>query len=542
MTKQYQEAHLMQKNTQQTRKKGFSGKNGIYVTITAIMLLATILVAIFGFTAPAQVIKTKQLASYNLNGTFTQQASGYLNTSGQQNTNTDLIYFTQIINNATGSYTYHFLSDETVSNVQTQLEISLYLTQPSLWSKELVLVPSQAMNGNKVTFPLDIKGLLDQASAISVGLGLSKDVNPTVFLTATVHTEATVGTAVIQDDFIQTCQFTLTTTIIKWSQPLDLAIKGYQSGEAYEQDGDFGYSFTLSSNPLTNAATLDSPGLVVRPVRNLPVSNSYSSDQITNLDVNFAYDLATEDAISGINHQVDASAVLSNPDGKQIVFPLITGQQFSGGLNVKLPIDVTLLYDVINKMENTTDNNFSATYNLAVLVNVHTTATTPGAVDEKISAALPVTITASGLSIGDATGNTKTGTISSTTMEPNSGRSTLLMVALSLLALTVVMALWTGYRIWESRHGFSLIGEAWETTQETAAKHKDIFVNVAELPPPGENEKTIQIDSLAELVKLADALLKPVLHLKHDQTHVYCVIDGAVRYIYAIIEPLPKGK
>jgi hypothetical protein len=44
------------------------------------------------------------------------------------------------------------------------------------------------------------------------------------------------------------------------------------------------------------------------------------------------------------------------------------------------------------------------------------------------------------------------------------------------------------------------------------------------------------------LVKLADALLKPVLHLKHDQTHVYCVIDGAVRYIYAIIEPLPKGK
>jgi hypothetical protein len=193
-------------------------------------------------------------------------------------------------------------------------------------------------------------------------------------------------------------------------------------------------------------------------------------------------------------------------------------------------------------MENTTGNNFDATYNFVVQVNVHTTATAPGAMDDKISTVLPITITASSLSIGDATGNTKTGTISSTTMEPNSGRSTLLMVALSLLALTVVMALWTGYRIWESRHGFSLIGEAWETTQETAAKHKDIFVNVAELPPPGENEKTIQIDSLAELVKLADALLKPVLHLKHDQTHVYCVIDGAVRYIYAIIEPLPKGK
>jgi hypothetical protein len=532
----------MQKNTQQTRKKGFSGKNVTFIIITAILLAATIIVALSGFNAPAQVLKTKQLASYNLTGTFTEQASGYPGTSSQPNVSTDLVYFPQIISQGTGTYTYQFLSANPVSDVQSSVQITALLTAPGLWSKELVLVPSQAMTGNKVTFPLDVNGLLAQAITISDGLGLGKDVNPTVYLTATVHTDATVGTAAIQDDFVQTCQFTLNSTVLRWSPPLDLAVKGYQSGAAYEQQGDFGYSFTLKSNPLTGAATAGSPAPVVRPVRKLPPATSYQSDKITNLDINFAYNLASEDAISGINHQVDATAVLSNPDGQQVVFPLITGQQFSGDLNVKLPIDVTLLYDVINKMENTTGNNFDATYNFVVQVNVHTTATAPGAMDDKISTVLPITITASSLSIGDATGNTKTGTISSTTMEPNSGRSTLLMVALSLLALTVVMALWTGYRIWESRHGFSLIGEAWETTQETAAKHKDIFVNVAELPPPGENEKTIQIDSLAELVKLADALLKPVLHLKHDQTHVYCVIDGAVRYIYAIIEPLPKGK
>jgi hypothetical protein len=112
---------------------------------------------------------------------------------------------------------------------------------------------------------------------------------------------------------------------------------------------------------------------------------------------------------------------------------------------------------------------------------------------------------------------------------------------LSLLALTLVMGLWSGYNIRESRGERSMLNDTWEATQETAARHKDIFVNVAELPPD-TNETTTQVDSLAELVKLADALLKPVLHMKHDQTHIYCVIDGTVRYVYAAIEPPSKEK
>ena len=326
---------------------------------------------------------------------------------------------------------------------------------------------------------------------------------------------------------------------MRWSLPLELAVKGYQSGKAYEQDGNFGYSFTLKSNPLTSAATLNSPAPVVHTVRKLPSATSYQSTQITNLDVNFTCNLAAENAVGDIKNQVDASAVLSNPDGQQVVFPLISGQQFSSDVNVKLPIDVALLYDVINKMENTTDNNFAATYDLTVRVNVHTTAATPGAVDEKISAVLPITIDSSGLSIGEVTGNTKSGTITTTAMEPNSTRSMLLWVTWSLLALTLVMGLWTGYEIRESRRQPDLAKELWASTQETAVKHKDILVNVAELPAAQAGDKSTKIDSLAELVKLADALLKPVLHLQHDGANVYCVIDGASRYVFAIIEPTP---
>ena len=134
--------------------------------------MTTIIVATYGFTSLKQVTQTKQLVSYNLTGTFMEQAYGYLGESSQQNLNTDLVYFPQIISNATGSYTYHFLSDNPVSDILSSVQITASLTEPGLWSKELVLVPSQVMTGTTVTFPLDFKGLLDEAIAISDGLGL----------------------------------------------------------------------------------------------------------------------------------------------------------------------------------------------------------------------------------------------------------------------------------------------------------------------------------------------------------------------------------
>jgi hypothetical protein len=518
-----------------------TGKNLIYVTLTAIILLATIIVAISGFSTPSQIEKTETLVSYNLQGTFSNQPYGYQSlsstvclTCGE----TDLVYFPKIISAATGSYTYEFLSEEKVSNVKTNVQISAIVTQAGYWSKELVLLPSQAMTGTSVTFPLDTNGYLVLANNISDELGLGKVSSVNVTLTANVQTDATIGGAVVKDNFTQTCEITLSSTIMKWTRPLDLSRKGFQASKAYEQRGNFGYTLTLSSNQLFGAATLKSPSPPVRNLRKLTEATSYQSDKIDKMEVNFAYSLAAEEKVSGINNEVSASVVLSSADGEQAVFPLLTAKQFPGDLTVKLPIDVDLLYDIIRKMENTTANDFDATYTLLVRVNVHTVATTPGAIDEKISALLPIKINASGLVIEEATGNAKTGSVTETTLVSNSARSTILMIALSLLALTLVMGLWTGYQIWESRREPSIINDLWESTQQTAEKHKGIIVNVAELPEPAETEKVTQIGSLAELVKLADSLLKPILHQKDAERHVYCVIDGMARYVFMTMEPL----
>jgi hypothetical protein len=65
-------------------------------------------------------------------------------------------------------------------------------------------------------------------------------------------------------------------------------------------------------------------------------------------------------------------------------------------------------------------------------------------------------------------------------------------------------------------------------------KHKGVIVDVGELPPTRAGEIIIPIGSVDELVRTADALLKPVLHQAEADKHTYCVIDGVIRYQYII--------
>jgi hypothetical protein len=64
-----------------------------------------------------------------------------------------------------------------------------------------------------------------------------------------------------------------------------------------------------------------------------------------------------------------------------------------------------------------------------------------------------------------------------------------------------------------------------------------VIVDVGELPPIGAKELVIPIGSVDELVRTADALLKPVLHHAEADKHTYCVIDGAIRYLCVIEAP-----
>jgi len=55
------------------------------------------------------------------------------------------------------------------------------------------------------------------------------------------------------------------------------------------------------------------------------------------------------------------------------------------------------------------------------------------------------------------------------------------------------------------------------------------MVDIEELPEMKPDEAVISLGSL-------DDLVKPVLHQVQEGRHIYCTIDGTVRYQY-VIEP-----
>ena len=65
-------------------------------------------------------------------------------------------------------------------------------------------------------------------------------------------------------------------------------------------------------------------------------------------------------------------------------------------------------------------------------------------------------------------------------------------------------------------------------------KYKQVMVDIEELPGVKPTETVISLSSLNDLARIADDLVKPILHHAKEGRHTYCVIDSVVRYLYII--------
>ena len=70
--------------------------------------------------------------------------------------------------------------------------------------------------------------------------------------------------------------------------------------------------------------------------------------------------------------------------------------------------------------------------------------------------------------------------------------------------------------------------------QRARKKYKDIIVEIKELPELKPGETIMSLDSLDDLIKAAQGLLKPILHKAEKERHIYCVFDGSTRYQYVL--------
>ncbi|MBN1368059.1 MAG: hypothetical protein JW967_09045 [Dehalococcoidales bacterium] len=513
-----------------------------YGVVTAVLLIATIVMMVVGFTTPGQTEKAVTLLDYQVASNFSQEAYGQRPAAtGTANK----VYFLNIVDNIAGSYSYTFKAPDEVTDVKTSVRINAVISSQSGWQKEIVVVPSRNGSGQvTINFPIDLAVFNDINNTISEEIGL----NPSsilVTLRAEVAVEAVSSSGPIEDSFTQATSFTPGDLTLQW-EPISVeTVKGYQNGITYRQEGNFGYTINLKPNSLYTVATLKSETPEAPVQYKMTASNTYTSEVLNRLDVTFTYNLTGDQAVNNLDHQVEIIAVLSNPDGPQATFELLPSRHFEDvdKVSQQFTLDTDLIYDLIQKAEGVTSRrDIGTTYQLNLTAKAHTTGEVDGkTLDKTVTNNIPITFTANSIVWPNTASTSLSDAITGTETVANNTRSSLLTAGYALLGFTVafiLLTVWT-YLEWRKRREF--LPPQWVAAQKTADKHKDIITNVTAIPAAKEGESVLMCSSLDELAKLSDALLKPILHQASSGVHLYVVIDGTSRYEYSVSEGDNKG-
>ncbi len=501
----------------------------ILLAVALVLLIVGSSMARSGLTAPKSKEEEVTRLTYEIKGGLDQHQAYRRSTKWKEQPNPR--YFPKIIDSIVVSYSYKFLPSEPVSRVTGQAEISAVVKSPGMWEKEVPLVSQgQTLGDFSISFPLNTAEFIELSDNISEEIGVGAG-SPQLILTATVHTEAETQFGVLKDNFIQTCQVDLSEKTIQWHRPFTFSRKGYWEGLTYEHQGSFSYAIKLKPNILFGETTLQSVTLATEPPVILARSSSYPADTTDTVEVTLSYQLDSDQTVTQVRHEVEVNAVLSKPEREEILFRLVPKSELAGDFTIVFPLDIALFYDIIGAVEEATEDPLT-NYELMITADVHTVAQSGfGVIDEVIRPSLVLTLEPERLVWPAATEETKSGSFKEMVVVPVPSKTTTIMGSLGILGMAVAFLLFAGWSYKEAKHLQVPIPEVEAEAIQAKKKHKDVIVDVQALPPRG-GHVVIPLDSLDELVKVADALLKPVLHRAEVEKHTYYVTDELTIYEY----------
>lgn len=302
----------------------------------------------------------------------------------------------------------------------------------------------------------------------------------------------------------------------------------------YSQRGDFGYSAVLGNNTLYGNVTLtekDTLSLLLR------IADS--------IEGKFSYSFTSDPPIQQATHTVKVVSTLSNPDNWSKDIELVPEVIETGPFTVTYPIDTVQLLELAKVIEEQIGIQGNS-YNLTIQATVRTTAQTDyGTIDELLTQTMSGTLQPTKLTWAKEPSLSQTlyGSLQDTVTVPvDRGASRIgWCVALGIVLLLSV------YIGWNYAQAKPLPLSAAEAEARRAMKkHEEILVDVENLPGAKPEDMIlalsssegmmVSVGSLEELVKVAETLLKPVLHKADTNRHIYWVIDGMTRYEYMVEE------
>ena len=513
------------------------------IIVFSILLIASIVGAIIGFSLPVQVEKNVEVLNYEHKGKFdyvAYQKATYthgdlpleISPEIPETEATIPKYPADMINSIDMTFSYRFLPDRPAVRISEQVEVRAILVSGDQ-REEVVLVPEDTFTGDFIVrFPLDVYAVTS---------------NSTTTITANVYTTVETDTVPIFESFSQSLKIQSKGPYLEVSKELTSSKRAAFGEFSYEQIGEFDYSIYMKpDSPFANMIL--GPPTPAPPATNTQQSATTLGPEdaiylklFEGMDVTFNYSFVSDGPVGQVDGEVEVNAILENPGVWRKTFPLVPLTKSSDNTSVSFPLDqenFSHFKDVFTAIQEETGT--TVPHKVTIKADVHTSAQTPfGPIDEDYTQTLSTTLGGDTLQWEEEVEGSKPGALERTRLVPNprrlAGFSVMQIRNLSLIAGILSFILLLGFT------SLGLFYKPEELSPDEEAirakkKRKDVIVDVQELPKSDSRTKVVPLMSLDALIKTADNLLKPVFHLVENGKHTYCVIDGSIRYEYILTD------
>ena len=105
-----------------------------------------------------------------------------------------------------------------------------------------------------------------------------------------------------------------------------------------------------------------------------------------------------------------------------------------------------------------------------------------------------------------------------------------IIIRIASLCVLFIIAILLGLYFWVFRQKAGVALNQSMQSRQFNQKYKEFIVEVQEWPQRGIGENILTVNSLDELIKVSQAMLKPVNHVVSEGLDVYWLTDGNTRY------------
>jgi hypothetical protein len=445
------------------------------------------------------------------------------------------VFFRNIIEETRLIFSYNFSCSQALSSITNEVVIAAIAENPGMWQKEITIL-EETNHGQEfeIDFPLDLEALESVVDDIGKEIGLSSYQNQFA-IRATVHTTAeTSAGQTVEEDFSHEITAIAQAYTLQFEGSFESSDTGSKDGVGYGEDGWFDYEVYLEPNLLYETDVLRSDTIPAAepssPSQTLGPGLVYFPNIVDSIEAGFSYQFLSDKPATNLVEEVEVTALLEYPGMWSKNFTLVSKTSKTGPFVVYFPIDINAFNAVTNTLR--TELGFgAASYDLTVKATVHTTADIDsGHVEQVFTHSLQGQLGMTTFTLKGDLSRQQPGTVVEYTMVPVGKTWGFRALALVGLALAVFALLFV---LRNRREAQTVpVSGMEEEALRAKRKHKGVIVDVHALPLTRMGEAVIPVGSVDELVRTADALLKPVLHHAEADRHTYCVIDGGIRYVY----------